>query len=81
MIVGSSAPAWNEHERAILRSCEELRTNVMVSDATWDQLGKQLDDAQRFELLVLIGQFTSVAYMQNALRLQLEPSNQGLNAR
>lgn len=33
------------------------------------------------ELLVLIGQFTNVAYFQNSLGLRLEPSNAGLAAR
>jgi hypothetical protein len=32
-------------------------------------------------LLVLIGQFTNVAFFQNALRLRLEPGNIGLAAR
>lgn len=79
--VGSSAPGWNPHERAILRMAEELRSNAMVSDEVWDQLKQQLSDHQLFELLVLIGQFTNVAYFQNSLRLRLEPSNAGLAAR
>jgi alkylhydroperoxidase family enzyme len=81
VIVGSGAPEWNSHERAIMQAAEELRDNVMVSDTTWDQLAKQLDDGQLFELLALIGQFTSVAYIQNSLRLRLEPNNPGLAAR
>lgn len=79
--VGSSAQGWNPHDRAILRMAEELRANAMVSDETWDQLKLQLSDHQLFELLVLIGQFTNVAYFQNSLRLRLEPSNEGLAAR
>lgn len=81
LITGSSAAGWDEHDRAIICACEELRENAMVSDATWDKLGERLDDHQRFELLVLIGHFTNVAYFQNALRLRLEPSNEGLRAR
>ena len=81
LIAGSSAAGWDEHDRAIVLTCEELRENAMVSDATWDKLGERLDDHQRFELLVLIGHFTNVAYFQNTLRLRLEPSNEGLRAR
>ena len=81
LMSGSSAPGWDEHDRAIVGACEELRENAMVADETWDKLGERLDDHQRFELLVLIGHFTNVAYFQNSLRLRLEPFNQGLRAR
>lgn len=78
---GSSAPGWTPHEAAVLRACEELRADVFVSDETWAVLARTFDEAQLFELLVLIGQFTNVAYFQNALRLRLEPGNEGLAAR
>jgi alkylhydroperoxidase family enzyme len=78
---GSTAPSWTEHERAVLLAAEELRDRAMVSDATWATLAKQLDDRQLFELLALIGQFTTIAYVQNGLRLRLEPGNAGLAAR
>ncbi|MCE7797082.1 carboxymuconolactone decarboxylase family protein [Sphingobium sufflavum] len=79
--IGSSAPGWTPQDRAILRVAEELREAAMVSDATWEEICTFLDDQHRFELLVLIGQFTNVAYFQNSLRLRLEPSNPGLKAR
>lgn len=79
--IGSSAPEWDGHERALMRAAEELRDNAMVSDATWDQLAQRLDNGQMFELMVLIGQFTNVAYFQNSLRLRLESNNAGLAAR
>lgn len=78
---GSAAPEWSEHERAILQAAEELRENVYVSDATWDVLARTLDQHQLFELLILIGQFTTVAYFQNSLRLKLDAGNEGLRAR
>ena len=79
--IGSTSPEWTEHERAVLQAAEELRDRAMVSDATWATLAEQLDDRQLFELLALVGQFTTVAYIQNGLRLRLEPGNTGLSAR
>ena len=79
--IGSAAPEWNVHDRAILRAVEELHANTMVSDATWAQLEQRLSDHQLVELLVLVGQFVATAYFQNALRLRLEPENPGLLAR
>jgi alkylhydroperoxidase family enzyme len=81
VIVGSSAPEWDNHDRAIIRTAEELRDGAMVSDATWAQLALKLTEAQLLELLLLIGQFSTTAYFQNALRLRLEPGNPGLTAR
>jgi alkylhydroperoxidase family enzyme len=81
VITGSAAPAWSEYEAALLRAAEELKQDAMISDATWATLAKRLDDQQLFELPVLVGQFTNVAFFQNALRLRLESHNPGLRAR
>jgi alkylhydroperoxidase family enzyme len=81
VIAGSAANGWADHERAILSAAEELHRSAMISDATWAQLATRLDDRQLFELSILIGQFTSIAYMQNTLRLKLDIGNPGLSAR
>ena len=81
VIAGSGAPGWNEHEAALLRAAEELCDDAMISDETWAILTKRLDEQQLFELPVLVGQFTNVAFFQNALRLRLESHNPGLRAR
>ncbi len=78
---GSTWSGWNDHDRAVLTAAEELRSNAMISDETWATLAASYSEAQLFELCVLIGQFTNVAYFQNALRCRLEPSNPGLAAR
>ena len=79
--IGSAAPEWNDHERAILRAVEELHADTMVSDETWAQLSRELNDHQLVELLILVGQFVATAYFQNSLRLRLEANNHGLLAR
>jgi len=43
-------------------------------------LAERLDEGQRVELLVLVGQFVATAYFQNSLRLRLDPGNPGLAA-
>jgi hypothetical protein len=40
-----------------------------------------LDERQLIELPYLIGNYTKVAYLQNALRLRLRGGNRGLSAR
>lgn len=78
---GSNAPGWGEHEQAIVRAAEELFDNAMISDATWSTLAKRLDEKQLIELPIVIGQYQTVAYVQNSLRLRLHTGNLGLKAR
>lgn len=78
---GSGAAGWSEHEQAILRAAEELHADAMISDATWATLAKRLDERQLIELPVVIGQYQTVAYSQNSLRLRLHNGNLGLKAR
>jgi alkylhydroperoxidase family enzyme len=81
VIRGSTAPGWNEHERAIIRATEELLEDAMISDETWSILTKKLDEKQLIELPMLVGNYVALAYFQNSLRLRLIPGNPGLSAR
>jgi alkylhydroperoxidase family enzyme len=78
---GSAADGWNDDDRTILRAAEELRANAMIGDETWESLARRLSRYQLVELCVLIGHYSTIAYLQNALRLELEPGNEGLAAR
>ena len=79
--IGSAAPEWTTHERAVVRAAEELHADAMISDATWATLAETYDDAQLIELPIVIGQYQGVAYYQNSLRLRLHDGNPGLTAR
>lgn len=78
---GSAAQGWTEHERAILKATEELFESAMISDATWATLAQRLDERQLIELPIVVGQYQTVAYYQNSLRLRLHEGNLGLRAR
>jgi len=80
-IEGSSDPGWNERDRAIVRAVEELHYDSMISDETWAALAAFYNDKKLIELVMLTGQYKTVAYYQNALRLPLPANNQGLAAR
>ena len=81
VIVGSTAPGWNEHDRALLRAVEELHAQAMISDETWAVLSRSLDEKQLLELPILVGQYQGNAYLQNSARFRLMPGNVGLSAR
>jgi hypothetical protein len=60
---------------------EELHFDSMISDETWADLQAFYNDKKLIELVILAGQYKTVAYYQNALRLPLAAGNMGLLAR
>jgi alkylhydroperoxidase family enzyme len=72
---------WNDADGAIVSAAEELHRGAMISDAVWARLGAVLDEGQLIELVYVVGHYTKVAYLQNALRLRLPAGNDGLAAR
>ena len=81
VIEGSSAPGWNKKDRATIRAMEELHFDSMISDETWADLAEFYNDKELIELVIMAGQYKTVAYYQNALRLPMAGGNQGLKAR
>jgi 4-carboxymuconolactone decarboxylase len=81
LIEGSSAPGWSKRDRAIIRAVEELHTDSMITDDTWSDLQAVYNDKKLIELVILAGQYKTVAYYQNSLRLPLPKGNLGLLAR
>jgi 4-carboxymuconolactone decarboxylase len=77
---GSRDEGWNSLDGALMSAVEEFHTEQFVGDPTWNELARHFDEAQLFELLVLIGQFASVAFVLNSLRLRLESNNKGFFA-
>ena len=78
---GSWAPGWRKQDRAIMRAVEELHFDSMVTDDTWSDLQQFYNDKKLIELLILAGQYKTVAYYQNSLRLPLPEGSMGLLAR
>lgn len=81
VIEGPDANGLDEYESALLRAVDELHADAMISDATWDKLAQRLNERQLIELPIVVGQYQTVAYYQNSLRLRLHTGNLGLKAR
>jgi len=79
--LGPKADHWSELDRALLQAVDDLRSNAMIGDETWCTLANHFNDQQLIELPILIGQYQTVAYYQNSLRLRLHEGNAGLEAR
>ena len=69
---GSQNEVWNRHERFILRACEELHKNAVLSDTTWDGLAETLNDQQMLDLIFTIGQYRMLAGALNSVGVELD---------
>lgn len=78
--VGSQAPGWSDHERAILSGVEQLLDDKAISDETWNTLARSWDEAQLIEYVMVVGQYLSTAIVQNALKVRMEKGIPGLTA-
>jgi alkylhydroperoxidase family enzyme len=72
---------WAPHEAAVLRAADELHRQQSLTDETWDALAAHYDSAQCIELLFTVGQYTTLSWITNALRIPLEPHLEGLPPR
>jgi 4-carboxymuconolactone decarboxylase len=79
--LGSSASGWSEHDAAILRGVEELIGDQALSDETWNTLAKTWSEIQLIEFPMMVGQYVTTAFIQNSLRIPLEPGSSGLSQR
>jgi 4-carboxymuconolactone decarboxylase len=79
--LGSAAPDWSEHERALMKAVEELIGDAMITDETWEVLARTLTEAQLIEIPMVVCLYQGTAYWQNALRSRLPEGNEGLAAR
>ncbi len=67
---GPEAPGWSERERLLLRATDELCELHDVTDETWAELSRQLDERRLIELLLLVGHYRMLATTLRALRIR-----------
>jgi len=79
--MGSDAPGWTEHDRAVVRAVEELMGDYAISNATWELLARRWSEPQLMELPGLVGQYVMAAMVFNTLRFELLEGNTGLRRR
>ena len=63
---------WNPHDAAILRACDELYENSVVSDETWSALAQRYNTQQMMDLVFTIGQYNLVSWALNSCGVPLD---------
>ena len=69
---GPDDPRWSRGERALLRAVDEIERSGTWTNATWAALGRELDDEQRMELLIVVGWYRTICTLCNGLALPVE---------
>jgi alkylhydroperoxidase family enzyme len=65
---------WNREEQLAIALCDALHDSGDVDDALWSELAATFAEDQLVELVMLVGNYTSVSYVLRALRIPLEKS-------
>jgi alkylhydroperoxidase family enzyme len=69
---GGADPVWNEQERLLLSTCDQLHANCDIDETSWRSLQATFCDAAILEILMLAGYYRMISYFTNALKLPLE---------
>ena len=77
---GPDAPGWGDFERALLAAADELHGSRFISDATWNVLAAGYTDDELRQVVLIVGNYTQLAMMQNTLGAQLPAGFPGLPA-
>jgi len=70
---GPDAPGWTDHERAVLRSVDEMREHTDITDATWATLSNRYSNIELMDLVFSNGQNFMVAAASKIFRIPLDP--------
>ena len=66
-------PCWEPGDRVLLRLADELHETAAISDALWAELDAGFSAEAILQLILMAGQYRTVAYIANAVQLPLEP--------
>lgn len=67
---GPDAQGWRPNEQALLRAVDQLVQTKDIDDDAWRTLGAYYDRRQQLELVLLVGQYDSLATTLGVLRVQ-----------
>jgi 4-carboxymuconolactone decarboxylase len=68
--------AWSKDDRTLLRAADELHTDSVIGDQTWERLSTRFDHQQLIEICMVVGQYHLVAFTLNSLGVEIEPASE-----
>lgn len=70
---GPDHPAWSPTDAALLRACNETRSDGRIQEPTWQALSARYDAKQLLDVVFTIGQYGLIASALNSLGVELDP--------
>jgi alkylhydroperoxidase family enzyme len=67
---GADGPDWSAEEAVLLTAVDQLHHWCRVGDDTWAALASQYNTHQLIELLLLVGNYRTLAYVQNSVGIR-----------
>ncbi|MBX3313959.1 MAG: carboxymuconolactone decarboxylase family protein [Actinobacteria bacterium] len=71
-------PAVGPDDALLVRAADELHSDGVLSDPTWEALAARYDEQQLIEVCMVVGQYHLVAFTLNSLRIEREPGFEGV---
>jgi alkylhydroperoxidase family enzyme len=60
---------WGERDQSLLEAADQLISQHTVEDSTWDRLAESFDEQQLLEILFVVGSYTCLSMVLNAVGL------------
>jgi alkylhydroperoxidase family enzyme len=77
---GPGTAGWDSFDAALLTAADELHSQAVIADATWQTLASRYDERQLVEVPMVVGHYHMVAFTLNSLGVQLEPGVVGFQS-
>ena len=75
-IAAGALEGWQPHEAALVQATDELLDDHDLSEQTWEALRAHYSDAALVEIPFVVGQYTMLSMLANAMGVQLEPGHE-----
>jgi alkylhydroperoxidase family enzyme len=63
----------SDFDRALIKAADELRTDQVVSDATWEKLASRYSTEQLMDVVFVTGLYLTMAMLTKTFGMELEP--------
>ncbi|MFT5691123.1 MAG: 4-carboxymuconolactone decarboxylase [Oceanicoccus sp.] len=71
---GATSDAWTGHQSLLIEMVDELVDSKTISNCLWSRADDSFTVEQIMELILLVGFYHSIAFLNNVLRTEQEPS-------
>jgi AhpD family alkylhydroperoxidase len=77
VFAGPDADGWTDRQRTLLRAVDELHHHRDLTDATWADVRRHLDERGAIELVLLAGHYEMLATAITTLRVPADSPRRG----